>query len=498
MEQPVSPEIPLPQPPTPVPPRSHSNKNKLIFLISLILLLISISSVLYYLGQNSTQTPTLPSSFPLASPAPSPDETSGWKTYSSSQFGYSVNYPFNWEAVESTREELIRDEIHKTTLLEKEYEFWQGTFQISILENPESLSLDAWVSQLRIESASGANLIQKVEDIELDGNPAKKLDILAFDHDDIVVITVQNNFIFYLQFEDADNPNDPGTEKHQEIYNQILSSFEFVDSDETSGWKTYRNEEYGFEFKYPLDYQLIAEPNPISPETVIASPGDLSNLVISSYTSVRQVQGEERNAKLTKGSKILFAGRSAREYREELQEEFTNVFVRDIQIDDTNGLPNWSQPNEISYWVDKSKPDQIDIFDQILSTFEFIDNKNVKFEIFQSFIGSHQSGDNYYIHVINIDNKNIVPKTIELIKDKRLVAGPFNLSLEENFGLCSHLAWTGGDFYQTAAIESSKWPEDYRNISTDLTYRIRYLTPEGSESHLDTNEPPGVCESASE
>src|SRR3989344_7739680 len=105
MDQPVSPEIPLPQPPTPVPPRSHSNKNKLIFLISLILLLISISSVLYYLGQNSTQTPTLPSSFPLASPAPSPDETRGGKTYSSSQFGYSVNYPFNWEAVESKSEE---------------------------------------------------------------------------------------------------------------------------------------------------------------------------------------------------------------------------------------------------------------------------------------------------------------------------------------------------------------------------------------------------------
>ena len=97
MKQPVSPEAPLPQPPTPVQPQPQSNKNKLIFLIGIILLLTSISSVLYYLGQNSTQTPIISSPVPVAvSTVPSPDEVINWKTYRNEGFGFEFNYPSDW------------------------------------------------------------------------------------------------------------------------------------------------------------------------------------------------------------------------------------------------------------------------------------------------------------------------------------------------------------------------------------------------------------------
>ena len=63
--------------------------------------------------------------------------------------------------------------------------------------------------------------------------------------------------IFVLDFSPLDNPDARGiflnredTFSDREIIIQIISTFKFI-ADETANWKTYRNDEYGFEFKYP-------------------------------------------------------------------------------------------------------------------------------------------------------------------------------------------------------------------------------------------------------
>ena len=40
------------------------------------------------------------------------------------------------------------------------------------------------------------------------------------------------------------------------LINQILSTFKFIDKKDISTWKTYRNDEYGFEFKYPGSWSI--------------------------------------------------------------------------------------------------------------------------------------------------------------------------------------------------------------------------------------------------
>jgi hypothetical protein len=67
---------------------------------------------------------------------------------------------------------------------------------------------------------------------------------------------------------------------HDYIKNQILSTFKFLNSTTTdiSNWKTYRNEQHGFEFKYPKDLEVkeLENDNKIN-RWEVGRQGDASN-----------------------------------------------------------------------------------------------------------------------------------------------------------------------------------------------------------------------------
>lgn len=105
-----SPIIPTPTPPSPpppvppvIPPRppiipQPPKKKSLAWLIILIILLLLASTgiLAYQYYQLKTQTVNPASSPPLAPslmPIPSQDPTADWKTYTDSQYKYSIKYP---------------------------------------------------------------------------------------------------------------------------------------------------------------------------------------------------------------------------------------------------------------------------------------------------------------------------------------------------------------------------------------------------------------------
>lgn len=143
------------------------------------------------------------------------------------------------------------------------------------------------------------------------------------------------------------------------------------DMSDMSDWQIYRNEEYGFEFKYPESWAVNSE-----------SVGDGELFTVARATFSIQDRyllgllvaplGVERKSVFDGGIKsncevtiTIFSGRSSKKCFE------SNGTFGSIRVVD---LPsNWNPNNEISFAVGNENKDDTLIFSQILSTFRFIE-----------------------------------------------------------------------------------------------------------------------------
>lgn len=105
---------------------------------------------------------------------------------------------------------------------------WPGDFEVKVLSNTEQLTLDEWAKNYKIESAAEANLARVTGDTTLSGKLAKMLSIFSFDRHETAIATIFKGNVYHLRF-DSENPNDPEFERHKEIYNQMTSSFKFLE-----------------------------------------------------------------------------------------------------------------------------------------------------------------------------------------------------------------------------------------------------------------------------
>jgi len=170
--------------------------------------------------------------------APIESNNSGWLMYRNKEFHYEVKYPKDWEFKEASPRVgkkaqwegniIFGEEVQKVTFLEKEYKLWQGQFRICVYSNSDNLSLELWIAKHEPQDVTGGSLIQDVSEINLGGEPAKRLSIFGFDHEEIEIVTLHQGKIYSVIFAGT-NPNDPKVKQHQEIYSQMLSSFTFID-----------------------------------------------------------------------------------------------------------------------------------------------------------------------------------------------------------------------------------------------------------------------------
>lgn len=159
----------------------------------------------------------------------------GWKTYRNYEYGFEAKYPEIRGSVEAMDREYFEVCITGSELP------GGPCFIVSVRD----IILDNFIKEWNSLDPPFTKIYQQ-EDYILSGENATKLkSITTLGIDRTFIFIEKNNKGYILDYVDFDP-----------VHNQILSTFKFIESIDTSNWKTYRNEEYGFEMKIPPDLVL--------------------------------------------------------------------------------------------------------------------------------------------------------------------------------------------------------------------------------------------------
>jgi hypothetical protein len=123
---------------------------------------------------------------------------------------------------------------------------------------------------------------------------------------------------------------------------------------ETANWKTYTNDQYGFEFKYPESWTIV---NNLENGANIVDPKDINYRRISVYVDQSDPEGSIRDVnQITSESSVKIQGLDAKQYNGE--SGVTGRSAVFLVIKSNN------------YYYVLIAP--TDLYSQILSTFNFI------------------------------------------------------------------------------------------------------------------------------
>lgn len=160
----------------------------------------------------------------------------GWEIYRCEGQGYELRYPEGWMVIEAKPKEgtqaveeslaLFGGEMQKATFQEPGGKKWPGEFQVRVIQS-HGFDLEQWLKDNEPADVLGGSLVQSTVDMALDGVPAKRLSIFAFDHEEMQIVALHEGRICSLDFA-GHNPNDPDGERHRQIHEQMLSSFHFT------------------------------------------------------------------------------------------------------------------------------------------------------------------------------------------------------------------------------------------------------------------------------
>lgn len=243
-----------------------------------------------------------------------------WRTYTSSNMGFSIQYPSDWSYreletgvsfYETIGGENIGEEPISVQVLNKSanganlpFKDYVKTAAMNEIQNYVSLSS---INPIKTSTGvSGYSTTWNVRSIGGNTELSESLPISYFeipgDNTATIQVTLDND-------------------KYIDIYERMISTLEYFDDQETkdvvdvSGVRTYSNELYGFQITYPDSYEALTSKDDLSgwPNAVVIiyNGGQAYDVVVEAWDSVDQYQekyGEGDDFNLTvkeHGGKII-------------------------------------------------------------------------------------------------------------------------------------------------------------------------------------------------
>lgn len=220
--------------------RGVSTPTVIIFVIVLIVLLVGVvfAYSYYWMPKKETEAPKVETL---------EDETADWKTYTNTKYNYKIKVPqdfYNKVKPSAWVDSSSDDSITLYRGLQ-----WYITIDYILHASSSNTKIITWLKQ----NFNWLDVPDKTN-TEIDGISAVKIYYFgrpqAFNSD--INFFIKDNKIFKIQaLADIDDQNSIGIEEVKGTCDQILSTFKFIKEDESASREIYRDEEYGFEFKYP-------------------------------------------------------------------------------------------------------------------------------------------------------------------------------------------------------------------------------------------------------